>query len=1115
MKAIFKIFALSILLNSLVTGARADHLVGGDITWVCQGGGDYVFQLRLIMDCNGVITSSPSEEIQVWNHSGISSITVNYSLDYDASPSCSSSLGNNPISCSLGGVGSYSVFKFVSDPINIGGIPPADGWIFTWSDFSRSGAIDNLDSPQTFGITLMSKMFNNAGVNTSPCYDSSPQFSDDLVALYCTGDNSYVQKVIDPDADSLIFSFVDPLTFITALQPNFIQPDAIPYSTGYTSNSQLPNTSHNLGNTAVVLGTNTGEMAFTSLTQGTFTSCMLVEAFRCGLKIAEVRYEIPITIVSCGGSNSEPTITPPFISSAGIPVFTDTVFAGDLVNFTITAADIEFLQDGVTGQENTISGFGAQFGNNFTDPLTGCSDPPCAVMSSPLPLIGYQGVSANFNWQTDCDHVKTSNCSNYTTHEFYFKIQDNYCPIPKVVTATVQITVLELPQLPSPELRCANVASNGSVDLFWEPITDTTDSFVEYRIYSSTGGGFLLEYIESNITIGNYVDLTADAQNGSVRYVVRTVSGCSNGEALPLDTLSTMSLNVSNPGNGTALLTWNGLASPALTSSYAHYYVLREYPMGTWVVLDSVLVSDPTIFIDTVSTCSDSLTYVIQVQDSLYCISNSSFDGGIFQDQIPPTSPVIHSVSVDTSTNQAIITWLPNPHLDTYGHIIFQKDLFGNWYILDTVWGYSNTVYFNILSNAGGNKEIYGIAAFDSCYNGSPPTSNTSPIGEEHNSIFLESELDICDKSIKLNWNEYVNWPNQVQNYDLYVSENGASAILLASLASTTFNFEHTNLNAYSKYCYAIKASGSDGRFAFSNNRCLFVSQPSIPDYIYTQAASIESPGQVQLRVLVDPASSINALEIERSNNSSGSWGFVNSIVPLSNPVIYNDIDARPNEQSYFYRVTAIDSCNRAILTSQTSRTIFLTVTPDQARLVNLLQWNDYEGFDGAVLGYNVFRVVNGVAETVPIATIGSGPRYYEDNVESFIGSQADGNFCYYVEAIENLNLYGLEERCKSNLGCGLEAPVIFVPNAFVVGGFNATFSPIVSFIQIDEYMFDVFNRWGKLVFHSESTSESWDGKHNGNLCREDVYVYILTYKSGDGATRIQKGHVTLLHGIE
>ena len=251
-RALHKTLLLSLLLSILVSGARADHLVGGDITWVCQGGGDYIFQLRLIMDCNGVITNSPTEDIQVWNHSSITSVTVNYVIDYDASPICSSSLGNNPISCTLGGVGAYSVFTYTSDPINMAGIPPSDGWIFTWSDFSRSGAIENLDSPQTFGLTLISKMFNNAGANASPCYDSSPQFSNDLGALYCVGDNQYVQKVIDPDADSLVFSFTDPLTFITAVQPNFVQPAAIPYSAGYTSSSQLPNAFHNAANVPVV-----------------------------------------------------------------------------------------------------------------------------------------------------------------------------------------------------------------------------------------------------------------------------------------------------------------------------------------------------------------------------------------------------------------------------------------------------------------------------------------------------------------------------------------------------------------------------------------------------------------------------------------------------------------------------------------------------------------------------------------------------------------------------------------------------------------------------------------------------------------------------------------------
>jgi gliding motility-associated-like protein len=1101
---------LCLLLTTLVVYVRADHLIGGNITWTCQGGGDYVFQLSLIMDCNGVITPSPTEEIQVWNHSSVTSIIVNHIIDYDASPLCTSSGGNTPISCLSGGVGAYTVSKFISNPINLGGIPPSDGWIFTWDDFSRSAAIDNLNSPQTYGMTLISKMFNNSGMNGSPCYDSSPQFSDDLFALFCEGENTYNVKSADPDADSLVFSYTDPLTYMTATQPTFAQPSAAPYAAGYSLGSQLPNTSHNAANVPVNLNAETGEMSFTSYTLGVFVVGIRVESFRCGVKISQVNYELPFTVFNCGSANTAPAIVPPITNSIGVQVFEDTVFAGDVVNFSFVANDVEFLQDGVTPQQNTLTAFGAQFGANFTDPASGCTDPPCATLSGSLPISGTQGVNTVFNWQTDCAHVKNVSCSEYTTHEFHFMVQDDICPIPKFSTATVRITVKKLPDLPSPEARCADVQLDGSVDLHWEPITDTTGSFVEYRIYSSNGGPFLLEGVEPNIASGTFSDLTADAQNGSVSYTVRTVSGCNLGEALPFDTLNTMLLNVTNPGNGTALLTWNALINPVLPSTVDHYYIFREYPMGIWSLLDSVPIGN-NLYRDTISVCNDSITYMIQAQDTLFCSSNSSLDGGVFQDQIPPSLPVIQSVSVDTSTNQAVVTWSLNPHEDTYGYIIFQQDNFGNWYILDTVWGHANTTYYNILSNAGSVSETYGVAAFDSCYSGTPPTPNTSPIGIEHNSILLNGSLDICAKAITLDWTDYINWPDQVDHYELYVSVDGTPATLLATFPTNVLSYEHTDLDTYSNYCYVVKAVSTTGKTALSNKECIVVVQPAAPNYLYTQAVSVESQLDVEVRILLDPGSSVKALEVERSVNSTGPWTYVSDLIPSTNPEIFSDIAAIPTERSYYYRVNAIDSCNRLALTSQISRTIYLTVTPDQARLVNLLQWNDYEGFDGAVLGYHIYRAVNGVFDPTPIATIGIGPRFYEDNVESYVGTNADGKFCYYVEAIENLNSFGLEERSKSNVACGVEEPLVFIPNAFIIGGVNSEFGPVVSYVDVNEYELNVYSRWGKLVFYSENVGETWDGRFNGRLCREDVYLYILSFKRGDGATQVHRGHVTLL----
>ena len=57
---------LLICYTSIFT-SRADHVIGGDITWTCQGG-DYVFQLVFYRDCNGAPINTTSETIDVWGH---------------------------------------------------------------------------------------------------------------------------------------------------------------------------------------------------------------------------------------------------------------------------------------------------------------------------------------------------------------------------------------------------------------------------------------------------------------------------------------------------------------------------------------------------------------------------------------------------------------------------------------------------------------------------------------------------------------------------------------------------------------------------------------------------------------------------------------------------------------------------------------------------------------------------------------------------------------------------------------------------------------------------------------------------------------------------------------
>ncbi len=62
-----------------------------------------------------------------------------------------------------------------------------------------------------------------------------------------------------------------------------------------------------------------------------------------------------------------------------------------------------------------------------------------------------------------------------------------------------------------------------------------------------------------------------------------------------------------------------------------------------------------------------------------------------------------------------------------------------------------------------------------------------------------------------------------------------------------------------------------------------------------------------------------------------------------------------------------------------------------------------------------------------------------------------------------------------------------------------------------EEYSMQIFNRWGKKIF--ESNTDSWDGKIDGKVANEGVYFYIIEYKPIclEDELKIEKGHVTIL----
>lgn len=1111
---------LSLLFLFSWMASMASHLMGGEITWECQGSGNYIFRMKLYRDCNG-IPGPTTVTLNVYNHPTVSSISLNLVNQAEISPQCNAA--GPTISCAAAQsqpswpnsttpvAGAVEEFIYESAPTALTGVPPAQGWIFTYTNCCRNASISNLNVvPPSDGFTLRAVMYPYNGQNAGPCFDSSPQFLESPKTIICTGyPYTYNHNAMDPELDSLTYSWAEPLDdyLLTGTFNPPTNPSPIPFQTGYSVNSPLPGTAANPNNVPATLNPSTGEISYTSFTTGNFITVVKVSAYKCGQLVAEVYREIQVVLLPCG-SNSPPSVTAPFMdpNTNLYTLYADTVMAGDLVTFTVTGTDPQLLPNG-NPQTLTIEATGSQFGAGYTSTTSGCLNPPCATLTPPPPVTSPGTASTSFSWQTDCNHIATNtNCNTFSnTYNFVIKTQDDFCPAPAINIATISITVLALPIMPSPELRCIAVGSNGDATLTWLTPPDPGGTFNSYHIYASNSPSGPFTVVDSifSYTQTSYTHVGANANAGPKYYFIKSRSGC-NGimYQAPVDTLASMYLTVANPNNGTAVLNWNAMSSPSLPTASGWYRIYREYPSGTWTFIDS---TQSLTYIDTITICSAPINYRIEMDDASGCTSVSSVAGGVFQDMIIPATPVLDSISVSQPGNLAMLGWEPSAATDAVGYVIY-KFVNGSWTAIDTVYGYSSTSYTNALSNAGNTAEMYCISAFDSC-------GNISSLGFAQTSIYTTVTPDICSGIHELRWTKYRNMQAGVAGYNILVSVDGGPFTLLGTNIAADTVYVNSGLNDLSTYCYVIQAFNNAGTItASSNEACAVAIIPQQPQYSYMKYATVKPSGEVLISCYVDVAPAISSYKVMRSQDPASGYTQVGTIPYAGTPFIsYVDNTAKTGESSYYYQVIAVDSCGNEGIITNIGRTILLEAVANED-MTNSLTWNDYEQWLGGVSSYNVYRGIDGIFNPVPIANVPytGGPNSYTDDISVYL--QGEGVFSYYVEALEGAgNTYLFADTSHSNRAVALQDAQVFIPNAFVPSGLNTIFKPVNVYVNTEDYDFLIFNRWGEVIFETHDPSQGWDGTYKGHKADGGVYVYWLKYMTSRGEYIERKGSVTLL----
>lgn len=1120
-KTLLLLITILLLFNPLKS--LASHYMGGEITWQCTPQGNFKFIMKVYRECAG-IDYGATVQLQS-NAPGFASINMSRISITDMSPVCSCPGGPFLICSTHGGIsntGRVQEHIYTSDisyPLGVPltGVPPATGWYFGYTDCCRNPC-HNITGSSSLYWYLRAWMYPYNNTNVSTCFDNSPRFEERPSTVICTGyPYQYNHVASDPELDSLSYSWDTPLS-------NGIFNPIMAYVPGYSFNSPLPGPVHSPNNIAATVNPITGVISFTSYTNGAFVTVTKVTAFKCNIKVAEIFREMQVVLLSCG-SNNPPNVTPPFPNSVGqYTLYNTSVYAGQLVNFSISATDFEYCpgSNPPTAQTLKLYAVGSQFGAPINPNPGGCFNPPCATLvptpTFTVPLTGQFGLQTSFSWKTECNHLATNvGCGVVSNvYNFLFKTMDNFCPAPGIRYATVTIMVLAKPKLISPPIHCLEVHTNGDVTLSWPPVVDTLDSFHSYHIwtYNPTTMNYYVVDSISNINTTSYTHIGAGANQSIKEYFLTVRCGC-NGDSMSVatDTASTIFLNVVNPGPtfGGLNLSWNPTHNPILSSSTGIYEIWREYPTGVWNLIST---TNNTNYFDSISLCKDSINYRIEISDTLIndtsgiimCKSISRIHGDSIYDLISPSNPNIYVVTIDNNNQNGVISWDVNQYDDVIGYIVYSY-LGGVYIPIDTVWGRMDTVYTDITNNPCNVIIEYSVQAFDSCDN----VSNFSIV---HNTLLLSVKQTDCLEENVLNWNSYNNMSPSLGGYNIYYNVNSGPMIFLSNVGSTILTYTHTGLNMGDTYGYYIEAYDIN-QIKFSES-CIVsntISMPTQPEYLYIKTATVENNDYIKLLIHTDPTVYVSEYRVYRSNGGI-LWNQI-STLPMSifSEIQFNDYTAVFQKQSYYYMVVVIDSCGYISDTSNIAHTILLNINVQQKQVYNILNWNDYEGFDGNPTTYNVWRRVDGILDPFPIQSYPPFIGNHTDDVGML--PQSSGNFIYFIEAVEGAgNQYGILSKSTSNEVQSFMDPKLFVPSAFTPNGTiteNTTFKPIGVFIPLDNYEFTIFNRLGQIIFKTNSINQGWNGRFNDILSPEGVYTYLIKFTSSSNKPFEQRGTFVLL----
>lgn len=376
------------------------------------------------------------------------------------------------------------------------------------------------------------------------------------------------------------------------------------------------------------------------------------------------------------------------------------------------------------------------------------------------------------------------------------------------------------------------------------------------------------------------------------------------------------------------------------------------------------------------------------------------------------------------------------------------------------------------------NFYCFRVNAFDPCNNANT-FSNTI--------CSLDFDLLIQSGVNKLSWATSTTGIQSIS-----INRTTGTETTLITRPGAQLNFDDTDIFCKLNYCYTITSKYAGGVESVSLEKCGLSFKINSPPPVIN-VSSVVGQG-VELTWPQSPASNPPAYFVLRA--ADGKNFFQIDTTPTT-----NFIDPAFTAQLAFcYKINYDDECDNKSPEGITVCPMGLQGNIDNKNIINL-QWNSYLGWSGGVKNYFVEKFNQ---DGILIGTINNGL----DTV--FVDDQADPVNQVLTYRITAMALQGGIPVSLSNTLTFTKETRVFAPTAFSPNGDNLNDLFLVSGQFIQRMELYIFNRWGEMVYESDS-GKPWNGTRNGQPAQEDAYVWTAQITDRTGRTFKEAGTIILL----